>query len=96
MRGVGLRYAGAKGSVAEKDECMDEKWIMEAFEHAIPPGEFFLQYQPVIRLLDSRVYGAESLIRWRYPEHGLVLWTPSTSARTTRPSCSIIEWTIWT
>ena len=58
---------------------MDEKWIMEAFERAIPPGEFFLQYQPVIRLLDSRVYGAESLIRWRHPEHGLVparSWLP--------------------
>lgn len=58
---------------------MDDKWIADVLTRGPRPGEFFLQYQPVIRLSDSRVYGAESLIRLRHPEHGLVparAWLP--------------------
>ena len=33
-------------------------------------GELGLLYQPVFRLADRRIVGAEALLRWRHPEHG--------------------------
>jgi diguanylate cyclase (GGDEF)-like protein/PAS domain S-box-containing protein len=35
-------------------------------------GEFELFYQPQLNLADSRLIGAEALIRWRHPVRGLV------------------------
>ena len=34
-------------------------------------GEFLL-HQPLVRLADGRVRGAEALVRWQHPEHGLL------------------------
>ena len=35
-------------------------------------GELSLVYQPLFRLADRRLVGAEALLRWNHPEHGLV------------------------
>ena len=35
-------------------------------------GELSLVYQPVFRLADGEMVGAEALLRWRHPKHGLV------------------------
>ncbi|SOD54452.1 diguanylate cyclase/phosphodiesterase [Pseudoxanthomonas wuyuanensis] len=35
-------------------------------------GELSLVYQPVFRLSDSRIVGAEALLRWQHPEMGMV------------------------
>lgn len=40
--------------------------------HGIANEEFFLCYQPLVRLRGERVFGFESLIRWQHPEKGLV------------------------
>lgn len=42
--------------------------LHQAFEH----GEFVLHYQPQIDLHNAETIGAEALIRWNHPEHGLV------------------------
>jgi diguanylate cyclase (GGDEF)-like protein len=39
---------------------------------ALENGEMVVFYQPKVRLSDGRVAGAEALIRWNHPEHGLV------------------------
>jgi diguanylate cyclase (GGDEF)-like protein/PAS domain S-box-containing protein len=39
---------------------------------AIPNGEFVLHFQPQFSLRSGRVIGAEGLIRWLHPVHGLL------------------------
>jgi len=41
-------------------------------EEALQRGEMELFFQPKIRIADGQVIGAESLIRWRHPERGLL------------------------
>lgn len=38
---------------------------LEAIKQGIDQGEFFLEYLPIISLVDERCIGAEALIRWR-------------------------------
>lgn len=41
-------------------------------EDALQRGEMELFFQPKVRISDGQVVGAESLIRWRHPERGLL------------------------
>ncbi|MBN8443780.1 MAG: EAL domain-containing protein [Dechloromonas sp.] len=43
-----------------------------ALHHALPAGELFLHYQPVISVDDRRIVAAEALLRWRHPNLGVV------------------------
>jgi len=45
--------------------------IESELRHAIEKGLFVLHYQPVFSD-DSRLLGAEALVRWDHPQHGLV------------------------
>ena len=40
---------------------------------AIECGEFFLNYQPIVRLDTKKVAGFEALVRWNHPQHGIIL-----------------------
>ncbi|WP_417613784.1 putative bifunctional diguanylate cyclase/phosphodiesterase [Parasphingorhabdus sp.] len=42
--------------------------LHRAFENQ----EFVLHFQPQVRLEDSAIVGAEALLRWNHPEHGLI------------------------
>jgi diguanylate cyclase (GGDEF)-like protein/PAS domain S-box-containing protein len=44
----------------------------DALALAIERGEFELHYQPRVSLVDGRPLGAEALLRWRRPGHGMV------------------------
>ncbi|SDP14297.1 putative bifunctional diguanylate cyclase/phosphodiesterase [Actinacidiphila guanduensis] len=39
---------------------------------ALERGEFFVEYQPLIGLRDGAVHGAEALVRWGHPVHGVL------------------------
>lgn len=39
---------------------------------AFDNGEFFIEYQPLVRLRDGTVHGAEALVRWLHPVHGVL------------------------
>ncbi len=46
--------------------------LAEQLRQAFDSGEFMLHYQPVLRLQDNRMVGAEALLRWNHPRDGLV------------------------
>ncbi|HVB16477.1 MAG TPA: bifunctional diguanylate cyclase/phosphodiesterase, partial [Stellaceae bacterium] len=46
--------------------------LAERLRRAFDDGELLLHYQPVLRLSDSRMVGAEALLRWNHPSDGLV------------------------
>ncbi|MGP4002542.1 putative bifunctional diguanylate cyclase/phosphodiesterase [Streptomyces sp. 8N706] len=39
---------------------------------ALERGEFFIEYQPLVRLSDGAVHGAEALVRWCHPRRGVL------------------------
>lgn len=46
--------------------------LESALYHAIERDELFLVYQPKICLNSHRICGAEALVRWRHPIHGMI------------------------
>ncbi|EST36913.1 hypothetical protein N566_15790 [Streptomycetaceae bacterium MP113-05] len=51
-------------------QAIDRHSLTTHLPGALERGEFFLEYQPLIRMKDSRLIGAEALVRWRHPVHG--------------------------
>ncbi|MFE7773776.1 putative bifunctional diguanylate cyclase/phosphodiesterase [Streptomyces sp. NPDC057445] len=43
-----------------------------ALPAALERGEFFIEYQPLVHLGDGSVHGAEALVRWCHPQHGVL------------------------
>ena len=55
------------------DQAVERRVRMEQdLRGAWERGELSLAYQPVYRLGDGKLAGAEALLRWRHPEHGPV------------------------
>jgi len=46
--------------------------LESALRNALKDGLLRLHYQPVVRLSDNQIIGAEALLRWNDPEHGNV------------------------
>ena len=44
-----------------------------ALHHVVDRGEVEIHYQPLVSLADRRIIGAEALVRWNHPDHGLLL-----------------------
>ena len=48
----------------------DHAHLGAELREAIHGDQLFLLYQPIVRLADGRVLGAEALVRWAHPERG--------------------------
>lgn len=46
--------------------------MMSGLRGALERGEFRLVFQPLVRLADGRMQGAEALVRWQHPDQGLI------------------------
>ncbi|GAB3629612.1 Putative cyclic-di-GMP phosphodiesterase AdrB [Pandoraea terrae] len=49
-----------------------EQYTRRQIADGIRRDEFKVYYQPVMSLADGRCTGAEALVRWHHPEHGLI------------------------
>jgi diguanylate cyclase (GGDEF)-like protein/PAS domain S-box-containing protein len=58
---------------AMHDRAMELLQLETDLRRAITRKEFFLNYQPIVRLDTGRVSSFEALVRWRHPERGLVM-----------------------
>jgi len=50
----------------------DEQKLNEEIKKAIRKDEFLLHYQPTFNISGEEMVGAEALLRWKHPEHGLI------------------------
>lgn len=55
-----------------KKDISTSKFIEDNMQRALDNGEFVMYLQPKINIPDSRVVGAEALVRWIMPGHGIV------------------------
>ncbi|MGQ4377410.1 putative bifunctional diguanylate cyclase/phosphodiesterase [Streptomyces sp. SAS_267] len=46
--------------------------LTTALPAALDRGEFFIEYQPLVQIGDGSVRGAEALVRWLHPQHGVL------------------------
>jgi diguanylate cyclase (GGDEF)-like protein len=46
--------------------------VLSDIRHALTGDEIVVHYQPIVDLDDRTVKGAEGLVRWQHPEHGLI------------------------
>jgi diguanylate cyclase (GGDEF)-like protein/PAS domain S-box-containing protein len=58
---------------AEINTALHERIALEhGLRQALDRGELLLDYQPKMELSSGALIGAEALVRWRHPEHGLL------------------------
>lgn len=55
-----------------RTEVLGSHRLMNDLPQAIDENQLFLQYQPVIDILNNKVVGLEALARWQHPTLGLV------------------------
>jgi diguanylate cyclase (GGDEF)-like protein/PAS domain S-box-containing protein len=71
-RGRGGRFAlfdiGAMGARSLSQIDLDT-----TLHQAVERGEVEVHYQPLVSLADRRIVGAEALVRWNHPDHGVLL-----------------------
>ncbi|WP_214402813.1 putative bifunctional diguanylate cyclase/phosphodiesterase [Pseudonocardia lacus] len=57
----------------ERDAAESARFaLLSGMRGAIGRGEFRLAFQPLVRLSDGQLRGAEALVRWQHPEQGLL------------------------
>ncbi|MDX6353946.1 MAG: hypothetical protein QOF98_849 [Streptomyces sp.] len=66
---------GNRFEVADPDadaRAITRHGLTNGLPGALERGEFFIEYQPLIGLADGVVHGAEALVRWGHPVHGVL------------------------
>jgi diguanylate cyclase (GGDEF)-like protein/PAS domain S-box-containing protein len=53
-------------------DAQEQLHLQGQLRNAVKNREFLLHYQPQIDIGSGRIVGAEALVRWQHPEHGLI------------------------
>lgn len=69
-REKGLSHLCYHESLTEKSK--ENFLLLGEVKEALEEGEFVLYYQPKYDLLTGKIFGVEGLIRWNYPQKGLM------------------------
>lgn len=75
MAVIELRQSAASFAVFQSDfqtRAILRSRLRQELERAEQKGQFQLHYQPQVDLATGRVIGAEALMRWNHPRHGLL------------------------
>ena len=56
-----------------RDEQTVRRTLLNELLKGLHKGELELFYQPQVRLQDGKIFGLESLLRWRHPTRGLLM-----------------------
>ena len=67
--GIGNAHLAKKTTTSHS---FDESALQHDIQYAIERKELVIYYQPIIEARTRRVAGAEALMRWKHPEHGLI------------------------
>lgn len=51
---------------------LDKQQLVNSLYQAIKEEQFFLVFQPKINILENKIVGVESLIRWQHPKKGII------------------------
>ncbi|ASW04413.1 putative bifunctional diguanylate cyclase/phosphodiesterase [Paraburkholderia aromaticivorans] len=86
-RGKSVSFVSALRETAVANQL----YSME-LHRAVNDGEFVLFYQPQIRLADGTLAGAEALIRWLHPQHGLLSPAAFLPALESGPLAAAVGW----
>jgi EAL domain-containing protein (putative c-di-GMP-specific phosphodiesterase class I)/CheY-like chemotaxis protein len=77
-RGVFFAVVSSVSSALARAAVRDERARHESLRHeaelraAIQEGQLEVRYQPIVRMDSGAVVGAEALVRWHHPQHGIV------------------------
>jgi len=63
-----IEFFSTESQAVHKDEVKMNEEIRKGLQN----NQFFLYYQPMFNLKNEEMVGAEALIRWKHPEHGLI------------------------
>lgn len=63
-----IEFFSKESQVIHKDEVR----MNEEIRKGLQSNQFFLYYQPMFSLQNEEMVGAEALIRWKHPEHGVI------------------------
>lgn len=73
MKGADITLARAKQAGRNRWALYDRDHDNTPISKALERGEFFVLYQPIVRLADNCIIGAEALLRWAHPTLGMLL-----------------------
>jgi len=77
MYRVKERGRGGQFAMTEADRigARSDGWLDldTALHHITERGEVEIHYQPLVSLDDRRIVGAEALVRWNHPDHGILM-----------------------
>lgn len=54
------------------EQAIEHSFVQNALRDALNQSQFFVVYQPQLKIEDQSIVGLEALVRWQHPEQGLI------------------------